>query len=79
MYLHSILISSTESSLGRLDHDSLPHQALMEMVIEKFDDEAKEEIQNDNGEFLDACEWEEVDCDDEQRPCSATRAPSWGP
>ena len=39
----------------------------MEMLVEGFAAEAKKEIQDKHGLFLDACLWLGVDCDDDAR------------
>ena len=39
----------------------------MEMLIDGFDDETKEEYQEYDGQFLDVCEWSCITCDDDER------------
>ena len=62
-----ILLHSKDPNLGRLDYSLLSDQALMEMLIDRFDDESKEEMQDVNGMYLDVCEWECVKCDGDRR------------
>ena len=57
------LLLCADPNLGRLDYSLLPDQALMEMLIEGFDDKAKEEYQNGHGMYLDVCEWSGIECD----------------
>ena len=56
-----------DPSLGRLDYSLLPDQALVEILIEGFDDEAKKQYQDNHGMFLDACEWPGIKCDEDER------------
>ena len=58
---------TVDPSLGRLEYSLMSDQALMEMFIEKFDDETKKENQDKHGMYLDACEWECIECDDHER------------
>ena len=56
-----------DPSLGRLDPMLISDQALMEIV---FDDITLQEEaggnfnRNDNGDWIDVCDWPEVECDD---------------
>ena len=52
--------------LGRLDYSLLSDQALMEMLIEGFDDETKKKYQDDHGMYLDVCEWPNITCDEDE-------------
>ena len=61
------LFLSVDPSLGRLDYTLLSDQALMEMLIEGFDDETKRKYQDKNGMYLDVCKWSHVECDDDER------------
>ena len=58
---------SVDPSLGRLDYTLMPAQALMEMLVEAFPEEAKRRYQDDHGMYLDVCKWLFVKCDDDQR------------
>ena len=60
------LFLSVDSSLGRLDYSLLPDQALMEMLIEGFDDDTKKRYQDKHGMYLDVCEWSCVRCDEDE-------------
>ena len=61
------LFLSVDPSLGRVGYSLLSDQTLMEMLIEGFDEETKQEYQDDNGMYLDVCEWSCIECDDAQR------------
>ena len=65
MCVFQVLLSA-DPSLGRLDYSLLSDQTLMEMLIEKFDDETKKEYQGKHGMYKDVCEWECVECDDHE-------------
>ena len=58
--------------LGRFDSNLLTDQSLMEMLVEGFHDEIKEEYQDENGMFLDVCQWRGVGCDDAQNVTSVS-------
>ena len=60
------LIIAPDPALGRLDYDSLPDQALMEMLIDGMPEEDKKQFQDAKGNFLDVCEWSVVTCTDER-------------
>ena len=60
------LLFSFDSSLGRLEYSLLPDQALMEILIEGFDDETKKRYQDNHGMYLDVCEWSCVKCDEDE-------------
>ena len=49
---------AADPSLGRLDYESLPDQALMEMLVEDLNAKIKEDIQDTKGNFHDVCEWQ---------------------
>ena len=61
------LFLSVDPSIGRLDYSLLSDQALMEMLIDGFDDKTKEDYQDKHGMYFDVCEWSCVKCDDDQR------------
>ena len=46
-----------DPSLGRLDYDSLSDQALMEMLISGMTTEYKQVFQDENGHYVDVCDW----------------------
>ena len=58
---------SVDPALGRFDYSLLPDQALMEMLIEGFRYQTREECQDEHGMNLDVCEWSFVKCDDDNR------------
>ena len=62
----SVLALTADASLGKIDYASLSQQNLMELLIENMDDAAKEEFQDDNGEFFDCCEWDGVECENDE-------------
>ena len=49
--------------LGRFDYASLTDQMRMEMVVADFSEEVKKLYQDENGLFIDVCEWQGVTCD----------------
>ena len=55
-----MLYSVDSSNLGRLDYESLPQQALMEMVVSQMSDLNQKRLKDKNGNFLDLSEWEGV-------------------
>ena len=61
------LFLSVDPSLGRVDYSFLSDQTLMEILIERFHDETKGECQENNGIYLDVCEWSCIKCDDDDR------------
>ena len=62
-----MFILSADPSLGRVDYSSLSDQTLMEMLFDGFDDEAKKKYQDNEGMYLDVCDWSCVTCDDDER------------
>ena len=60
------LLFSVESSIGRFDYRLLPDQALMEMLIDGFDNKTKKRYQDNYGMYLDFCEWSCVKCDNDE-------------
>ena len=61
------LFLSVDPSLGRIDYSLMSDQALMEMLIEGFDDESKKRYQDSHGMYLDVCELSRISCDDDER------------
>ena len=66
MFSKSLLLS-VDTNLGRLDYSLLSDQALMEMLIDGFDDDTKKQYQDDHGMYLDVCEWSCIECDADER------------
>ena len=62
-----ISIFAIDTTLGRLDYNSLSDQALMEILIEGFSEDSKVYFQDEKGFYLDACEWEGVFCNDDSQ------------
>ena len=62
-----ILLLCSDPNLGRVDYNSLSDQTLMEMLFDGFDDEAKKKYQDNEGMYLDVCDWSCVTCDDDER------------
>ena len=61
------MLLSVDPSLGRVDYGLFSDQTLMEMLLEGFDDETKKTYKDNDGMYLDVCEWSCVTCDDNQR------------
>ena len=59
-----LLLHTVDPALGRLDYDSLSDQALMEMLITSVVAESKQYFKDENGNFLDVCEWRYTDDED---------------
>ena len=59
-----VFLDAVDPSLGRVDHESLPDQALMEMVIEGIAN--KEKICGNPDEPKDIEEWKGVTVEDDQ-------------
>ena len=64
MTMFSLCLHTVDPSLGRLDYDSLSDQALMEMLVAHIEQDDIDDIKDANGNFKDACEWEDVFCED---------------
>ena len=60
------LFLSVDLSLGRVDYSLFSDQTLMEMFIDGFDDKSKKRYQDDEGIYLDVCEWTRIKCDEEK-------------
>ena len=67
MLLLNLVRSVEESALGRLDYNSIPDQALMELLVDGVDKDLKDLIQDEHGTYLDVCEWCYVECDADER------------
>ena len=65
-----ILLSSVDSNLERVDYSSMSDQTLMELLFEGFDEDIQAEYQDGHGKYLDVCEWDYVDCDEDDRVIS---------
>ena len=59
----AMFFTAVDPTLGRIDYDSLPDQALMEIAFESCSDDFKAKWRDENGGFLDVCDWEGVVCD----------------
>ena len=62
----SVLALTADTDLGKVDYASMSQQNLMELFIENMDDSEKDEFQDGNGEFLDCCDWDGVECEDDE-------------
>ena len=58
---------TADPDLGRVDLFSFSDQTLMEMVIADFPDGDKATYQDDEGQFLDVCDWLGLKCDAAKR------------
>ena len=56
-----------DANLGRVDITMLSDQNLVELLVEGFNDEAKKRYQDENGDFLEVCQWPRFRCDDDGR------------
>ena len=65
-------LHTVDSSLGRLDFSLMSDQARMELLVEGLDANFLEVQQDDNGEFLDVCEWDGVHCDESETVTSVS-------
>ena len=54
-------------SLGRVAYSLLSDQALMEMLLEGFDERTRNKFQDNNGMYLDVCEGGCIKCDQDER------------
>ena len=59
------LFISVDPYLGRVDYSLLSDQTLMEMLLEGFDDETKKTYKDNDGMYLDICEWLGIEFDDD--------------
>ena len=62
----TLLCLCSEEGLGRVDITSMTHQTLMELLIEKMSDDHRQEFHDKSGEFQDVCEWDGVECDNDE-------------
>ena len=53
-----IHLLSVDPSLGRVDYSALSDQTLIELLIDGFDDVTKEKYQDNEGTYLNVCEWD---------------------
>ena len=61
------ILLAVDSSLGRVDYSSLSDQTLMEILIDGFDDETTKRYRDEDGMFIDVCDWECITCDADKR------------
>ena len=59
------IIFAVDPALGRLEYENLTDQARMEIFIKGLGEEAKELYQDEHGSYIDVCEWDCVECDDD--------------
>ena len=59
------LLQANDSCLGRVDHSSLSDQTLMEMLFKDLPDKATQKFKDQDGFYLDVCQWRNITCDDE--------------
>ena len=65
LHVHlSLAVQSVDPALGRLDYDSLPDQACMELLVAGFDEASKKIYQDRKGNFHNVCEWRMIECDE---------------
>ena len=58
-----IAFTCIDNSLGKMDPSMLSDQARMELAVAGLADESCEELRDNEGAFLDACEWVTTKCD----------------
>ena len=58
--MHSLLICTDDSALGRIDPTMLDDQTRMELLIDGLSDEAKKNYQDANGNYLEYQKWDGV-------------------
>ena len=63
----AILLQTADSTLGRVDCNSLSDQTLMELLYEGFDEETQQRYQDENGVYLDVCNWSCTACGADDR------------
>ena len=61
------ILFTADPNLGRVDYSSFTDQTLMEMLIEQMGDADKQEFHDEDGMFLEVCEWPCVQCDSSDR------------
>ena len=59
-------LSFADSALFRVDNSTLADQTLMEILIGDLPESVRRRFTDSNGDYLDACKWEGVQCDDDQ-------------
>ena len=62
--IDSYVCEHSWTNLGRVDYGNMCDQQRMELLIQGFNN--VEYFLDEEKEFKDACEWQEVTCDDEQ-------------
>ena len=58
--LFPVVACTDDAHLGRLEYELLNEQQLMEFLIAKVNN--KDIFRDEHGNFLDACEWDDVEC-----------------
>ena len=61
------LLLTVDPSVGRLDYSLMSDQSLMEMRIEILDDISKKKYKDNDGMYLDACDWSVIKCNGDER------------
>ena len=59
-------LSFADTALFRVDNSTLADQTLMEILIGDVPESVHRRFTDSNGDYLDACKWEGVQCDDDQ-------------
>ena len=62
--IQNLLFTALDPSLGRLDFASLSEQTSIEMLTAKLTEDTLARFRDDNGCFLDICDWHGITCDD---------------
>ena len=62
--LFTLHLLFSDAALGRLDANSIDDQSSMELCFEGLTSASKARFTNDQGLFLDVCEWDYIACDD---------------
>ena len=61
------VVRSVDINLGHVDYRSFSDQTLMELLIEGFDENTKRMCQDEDGMYIDVCEWQFVKCNVDDR------------
>ena len=61
-----LFLSITADPLGRPDFATLTDQARLELLFDGLHDADKRQVQDDDGFFLEVCEWPSIQCDEQQ-------------